>query len=845
MTFQHAEHLCRELMGADTSDAAVAALRQAGYWDDPKAWRPLGDNPGNLSIVANQQSDPVAALAEKLTNAVDARLINACWATGANPQDPDGPNSPRAAVARFIDCKTPEAEKYGGDVWDWPNRARIGPAEKITVAVTGGAGKSPACVSVADAGEGQSPSMFAETLCSLASSNKDRIPFAQGRYNMGGSGSLRFCGPQHLQLIVSRRNPHIPNNGADGGSGDAGMWGFTVLRRQPPRAGHKNSVYTYLAPLDADRTPGRGEVLRFPADELEIFPDDSNASTTSAPIPYGRTSGHGTLIKLYDYLPRLPKQGVCVTTKFSLLRHLEVCLLDLALPAKVYDCRAPSAHKTHPTNSVAMYGLASRLGRHQVSGEASAMEAGFPDRQALRIEGQEVSLTVYAFALGADKIPKARMYRSGDYGMAFGLNNQTQARRSWQFFHRKEVGLSLLSNSLLVHVDCTALSPQARDDLFMASRDRIADTGFSKTLIEEISKTLKDNPKLKELKERRTRELSAGSADAAKAAERVIRSLYDEDRDLLRFLLEGRNLPMPPAPPEPEPFVGKRHPSYFRHSKDPIDRHVHRQVLIGRSCTLTFHTDAVDDYFTRDLDPGDWDVRLITEPPPNKDDAWGMLEASHMRLRDGEAHLAVKVKDTEPGEVYRYELIVSDNTTLTRFSSEFTLEFIDSKAPKPKPPPPPRYKLPEMKPVKRPEWQTMSPPFTETTAVRVYHSGTDAKGNDTYDWFWNEDNAALVSQTRRAARSRRPGEAELIRTTFYQAMLLTGVSALRTHERIQRQRNDNDGEKDEDLGPLPQSEDFVAHATSALAPVAWHIIKGLSQLEETAPSDDGDQDATG
>ena len=113
MTFQHAEHLCRELMGADTSDAAVAALRQAGYWDDPKAWRPLGDNPGNLSTVANQQSDPVAALAEKLTNAVDARLINACWATGANPEDPDGPNSPRAAVARFIDRKSPEAEKYG------------------------------------------------------------------------------------------------------------------------------------------------------------------------------------------------------------------------------------------------------------------------------------------------------------------------------------------------------------------------------------------------------------------------------------------------------------------------------------------------------------------------------------------------------------------------------------------------------------------------------------------------------------------------------------------------------------------------------------------------------------
>ena len=32
-----------------------------------------------------------------------------------------------------------------------------------------------------------------------------------------GTGTTRrFCGPQHLQLIVSRCNPHIPYNGADG-----------------------------------------------------------------------------------------------------------------------------------------------------------------------------------------------------------------------------------------------------------------------------------------------------------------------------------------------------------------------------------------------------------------------------------------------------------------------------------------------------------------------------------------------------------------------------------------------------------------------------------------------------
>ena len=137
------------------------------------------------------------------------------------------------------------------------------------------------------------------------------------------------------------------------------MWGFTVVRREPPPPGHKNSVYTYLAPLNAMSQPALGQVLRFPADALEMLPDDTHASTTAAPVPYSRSAAHGTLIKLYDYLQRLPKRGVCTTTSFSLLRHLEVCLLNLALPAKVYDCRYPSGHKQHPTNSQPMYGLAS------------------------------------------------------------------------------------------------------------------------------------------------------------------------------------------------------------------------------------------------------------------------------------------------------------------------------------------------------------------------------------------------------------------------------------------------------------------------------------------------------
>ena len=46
-----------------------------------------------------------------------------------------------------------------------------------------------------------------DTFLSLDKSNKLRIPFVQGKFNMGGTGVFEFCGPNGLQLIVTRRNP--------------------------------------------------------------------------------------------------------------------------------------------------------------------------------------------------------------------------------------------------------------------------------------------------------------------------------------------------------------------------------------------------------------------------------------------------------------------------------------------------------------------------------------------------------------------------------------------------------------------------------------------------------------
>lgn len=55
-----------------------------------------------------------------------------------------------------------------------------------------------------DNGEGQHPKDFESTFLSLMRGNKNEIHFVQGKYNMGGSGAIVFCGKGY-QLIGSKR----------------------------------------------------------------------------------------------------------------------------------------------------------------------------------------------------------------------------------------------------------------------------------------------------------------------------------------------------------------------------------------------------------------------------------------------------------------------------------------------------------------------------------------------------------------------------------------------------------------------------------------------------------------
>lgn len=86
MSNEKNHELCVSLIKADTEEAVIALLQEAGYWTNPEVWRFYGDYENNYNTIGNQQSRPDAALVEKLVNSVDARLMNECLVqTGCCP----------------------------------------------------------------------------------------------------------------------------------------------------------------------------------------------------------------------------------------------------------------------------------------------------------------------------------------------------------------------------------------------------------------------------------------------------------------------------------------------------------------------------------------------------------------------------------------------------------------------------------------------------------------------------------------------------------------------------------------------------------------------------------------
>jgi hypothetical protein len=560
--------LLQELLEAENELTALAALDARGLLKDAGRWRYLGNMPNNQSIVHNQQSSPGAALVEKYTNGLDAILLRHCKARGIDPRGPEAPQSMADAITTWFGELSESRDR------DPEIRAL---AEDNMILYATGSKQRPS-LAFYDAGEGQLPEDFSKTFCSLIygtadGSYKGAVPFVQGRFNMGGTGVLPFCGEaRKLQLIISR----VPEDVAKRADHE---WGFTIFCFFPSK---QDPSWKYLVGPD-------GCVLTAGSDPLKLVPKKA-AKSGEICAPRERSVLSGTLIKMYDY--KAPKSNICG----ELFKKLEDYLLRPALPVRMVECR--------PEYEANVMGVTiwDRLG----AWGKNKLEEGFEEGASIQIKlstGETIPAEVRVFKASKDRSEDGEQPQTGLRAL---INGQSHAKRDTQFFKTKAVDKEHIAASMLVTLDCTDLGQASRNALFMSNRETFREDPLLSDLFKKLQKELHDHEGLKELNLRRYEDKVKDAVDDEYGIN-ALEELLSTDpalADLFGSIVSGRVAAKTAkdgsggkVPGTPEPFEGADFPSFFRRADGSTTVEV--EFARGDATRVSFQTDVKNNYFTR------------------------------------------------------------------------------------------------------------------------------------------------------------------------------------------------------------------------------------------------------
>jgi len=827
--------LAMNLLRADAETEVVRILEEAGLWQDRNLWRLYGDKEGNFAQAGNQQALPEAALVEKIVNCCDARLMCECQLRGIDAESAAAPGSVRDAVAMFFENRRSESDE-AGTLANWTKDRRREESRFITVAATGdrpGPGRRSRhmCLTIADQAEGQSPLRLPKTILSLNEKNKQRVRFVQGKFNMGGSGALRFCGSLGLQLVISRRHPKLAEQERSQDP-TVDQWALTVVRREEPsnRSGEPiHSEFTYLAPANAERDPRRGDLLSFASDVLPLMPEQDEA--------YKREVSWGTAIKLFEYETTVGKSNVLM--KDGLLYAVERLLPEIALPVRMHECRGYRGEKERSFETT-IAGLVVRL----EDGKGDNLEQGFPRSVELQVGGMHMKARIYAF-----KEDKAETYLQ-DEGVIFTINGQAHGYLPKSIFTRpKAVGLPRLKDSLLVLVDCSSMSTIHREDLFMSSRDRLSKKPIRYAIEEEVEQLLRTNPELRRLQqERRQRDVESKLSEE-KPLEQVLGRIFSASPTLKALFLKGQRL----ARPFPDgggdgadngdgtkkgkrEFRGKRHPTYFRIPDIPPGEIYLRSCEAGRRCRIRFETDVENGYFDRATDRGSFELEIVDAPRELSPVSFSLA------LEDGSAFLNMALPpDTEVGDRVVLQASVRDPTLIEPLVSMVRLTLM---ARQEHPPGPPRVRapksgdgsqgitLPPVISVREKDEHWVKYHFDPHTACHVISDPIEIEGKTQLEhtFYINVDNASLKTEMKYAKQ-----DVRLLEAKFKYGNVLLGLAILHDADKAGglRANDDQSSDEHERLNSEKESvQDTIRRISAAVAPVLLPIIEQLSGLNE-------------
>jgi hypothetical protein len=559
----NSKELCIKLALAESEGELSTIIKKHPILTKKENWKHYGDVDNNIGTITGQAPEAVPSLIEKIINSIDAILIKQCMIKGEDPKSISSAQSINEALERYFGIND---AKYA----DLKDSKRRELASNIQVIAEGSRDKPN--IVIVDSGEGQHPQDFPKTLVSLNKKNKSDIFFVQGKYNMGGTATLPFCGENRYQFILSRKS--WPDN-------EKYKFGFTLVRRNRGTGEHvKYSWYEYCVDENG-----------------KIFEFDSNALDLGL---FGRKFESGTYIKLYNYDLRNPSD-----ITLDLWRELNRYLYKPALPILMYEKRyTKGRYEKGRTPTKIMHGNKMRW----YLDSRENVENAFP----ITIESDGVKYNVEVIVFKHDVSTKEFIR---DMALTFSVNGQVQHSIDSRFISQ-ELKKAYLKGHLLINVDCSDMPRELHEDIFMSSRSQMRDIAQYRSLVDNIVKELKDSEYLTALDEEWRKEQIFKNPKDESFLKNLVGKLLKDDKEIEKLLgfnggVIGDSLTKVKKYIEskPEKFSGKRYPTVFKFKN--LQKGNYKMLPQNGECKINIETDVENEYLMRPHDKGELKIKIL------------------------------------------------------------------------------------------------------------------------------------------------------------------------------------------------------------------------------------------
>lgn len=647
--------VCFQLLAAESEREVQKILDSNSEFKKPSNWKPLDNRETNFNVTSNQASDGGKALTELMTNMVDAVLMKHAYIKKIDPKSPKAPRTMYEAVDKLV--KPLQGGKLvnldPNDPW-----LREFASKNLVVGITGAKNKKEGlpCYTFVDNGEGQKPQDFKHTFLSLSEGNKRSIPFVQGKYNMGSSGVLGYCGRQWYKLIVSRRY--------DGKS----PWGWTLMRRRP---GEGMPIAEYFVQPD-------GSIPSFDADVFYPYLRGDRKRYDGVHL------ATGTVIKLYDYQ---------VGSKFLSFRGsreaLNENLVETILPFRLLDFRQKpdpkrSGERAEGIDPRPFYGMEFLLLRSHKEGDSAEGEEDTEDHEVAadarisvgNVDDPELgTISISAIAL---KRQLPDWLKKSNNRVFHALNGQVQFKQTRGYL--TDCGFPALKDRVVVIIDASNLSFGAHNDVWKGDREHIRNTIIGERYREVVTATIKESVALKELQMRVARE----EMERVSKSERndLFQKLVDRDPTLAN-LLSGQDptirLPSSGGKDGHDQgkgeFDGKYSPTFLKLEEKLRGKAI--ELPINRTRPIAGRTDVENGYLNRPDNPG----RLIVPASIAKRFALRThLDSGRLTVYIDPIETSVKV-----GDHFKFRIGLQDPAMPTPVEDELLIQITEEEVPPAKP----------------------------------------------------------------------------------------------------------------------------------------------------------------